>query len=166
MGPGKVDLREELKVLCRTFEKYRVKYLLIGGLGVILQGIPRHTDDIDFMLSPEPENIEQLKKALYEVFQDESVWEISPEDIKYAVIRYGTPKEYAVDLLFRLGEVADYKSLKSYEETILLEGIPVKTLSKEGLIFLKKDTPRPQDQYDVYLLKKLLEKEKKDVAED
>ena len=164
MGSGEIDLKEELKLLCRTFERHGVEYLLIGGMGVILHGIPRHTEDIDFMVSPAPENLERLKRALYEVFQDESVWEIGPEDVKYAVIRYGTPRGYAVDILFRVGEAADFESLKPYFEIVFLEGIPVRTLSKEGFIFLKRDTRRSQDQYDAYLLERLLEQE--DAVED
>jgi hypothetical protein len=41
-----------------------VKYVLVGSMAMAAQGLVRSTRDLDFFVSPEPENVERLKRAL------------------------------------------------------------------------------------------------------
>jgi hypothetical protein len=93
-----------------AFNTYKVDYILIGGVAVILHGMERLTRDIDIFVKMVPENIECLRKALYSVFDDPSIEEITLEELqKYPVIRYGTPHGFYIDIMARLGEIVAYE---------------------------------------------------------
>ena len=57
----------------KALEKQNVDYILVGGVALVLHGMQRLTQDIDIFLSIVPENIEKLKNALFNVFQDDDL---------------------------------------------------------------------------------------------
>lgn len=140
-------------MILEALEQHDVEYILIGGVAVILHGSERLTRDIDIIVNTKLKNIEKLKKALYSVFKDDSIEEISTEDLnKYSVIRYGTPDGFYIDIIERIG--ASYHDI-TYE-TILYENIKIKIATPEALYKLKKDSLRQRDQIDVLFLSELI----------
>ncbi|MCB0260241.1 MAG: nucleotidyl transferase AbiEii/AbiGii toxin family protein [Calditrichaeota bacterium] len=133
-----------------------VDYILIGGLAVAYHGIPRFTEDIDLFVRRDPENISRLKNALRMVFDDESINEITYDDlVEYAVVRYGTPDDFYIDVMDRIGEAFTYEDLEY--EVIEMDGIPVRIATIETLIKLKKGTIREVDRLDVAMLQEKLQ---------
>ena len=59
--PASVD---DLKLLLRALDAYRVDYLLIGGYALYALGYQRGTTDIDIVLRPTQEQGERVKQAL------------------------------------------------------------------------------------------------------
>jgi hypothetical protein len=62
-GPGPncnhfVDFDEAKRILA-AFETERVRYVLIGSMAMAAHGLIRATRDIDFFVSPDPENVER-----------------------------------------------------------------------------------------------------------
>lgn len=148
------DLARFLKVL-KAFEKFAVEYVLVGGFAVALQGISRTTQDIDVFVRNDSQNIEKLQKALYAVFDDDQVFQITMEELsQYPVIRYGTPDDYYIDIMSRIGDAFRYEDLEF--EIVESQGIKMRVATKETLITLKDDTLRPVDRADVLLLKEQL----------
>jgi len=47
-------------------DKYRVRYLIIGGLAFIYHAKPRYTKDMDLWIDPASANVKQANKALNE----------------------------------------------------------------------------------------------------
>jgi len=143
-----------------ALDTYKVDYVLIGGVAMILHGMERLTRDIDIFVKMVPENIERLRKALYSVFDDPSIEEITLEELqKYPVIRYGTPDGFYIDIMARLGEVVTYEDLEY--EIIDYQGIPIKISTPETLHYLKKDTVRYEDKADAMFLQELIKTRKK-----
>jgi autonomous glycyl radical cofactor GrcA len=137
-----------------ALKKYNVDYILIGGYAVALHGVPRATNDIDLLIKPEEDNFVKLRKALYEVFNDDAVNDIILIDKEdYNVTRYGTPQGYAIDILVKIGELYNYYNIKFHE--IEIEKIKVNIADIDSLIKLKENTSRNIDQEDVYNLKLL-----------
>ena len=60
--------------ICEKFNQVGVDYVVGGGFAIILHGLPRMTDDVDFFVDPSPENVEKIK-ALSK--------KMHPEDLKY-----------------------------------------------------------------------------------
>ncbi|RME00742.1 MAG: hypothetical protein D6814_02980 [Calditrichaeota bacterium] len=149
---------ESFMAVLKALHEHDVEYILIGGLAVALHGISRHTQDVDIFVKRNPENLEKLRRALESVFDDEAIEEITVDELKqYPVIRYGTPHDYYIDILDRIGEAFRYDDLEY--ELIDTPGFPVRVATKETLIKLKKDTMRLRDKYDVaYLQEKMQEK--------
>jgi hypothetical protein len=146
---------ESILAVLKALHKHEVDYVLIGGLAVILQGVPRVTEDLDIFVTRDPANIARLRKALRAVFDDVSIEEIKHEELaQYPVIRYGTPANYYIDIMARVGEMFDYDDLEF--ETVIHNGIPIRIATKETLIKLKQGTRRQIDQADVLLLQEAL----------
>ncbi len=59
-----LELPEDFKELFKSLNANSVRYLLIGGYAVGVYGYPRATNDIDIFVSDDPENVENLVKAL------------------------------------------------------------------------------------------------------
>lgn len=144
----------------KALEEFNVDYILVGGFAVILHGMQRLTRDIDIFLKMVPQNIKLFRQALHSVFEDSSIDEITIDALEeYPVIRYGTPDDFYIDILARLGEAAAYDDL-AYE-IIETQGIKIKVATPEALYHLKKDTVRPEDKIDAMFLNEMIKKPKR-----
>jgi hypothetical protein len=150
-----MNLFDKFLEVFKVFEKESVEYILIGGFAIILHGFPRLTQDIDILLKMSDSNIKKLKDALFKIFGDQDVYQITFDDLKeYAVVRYGSPDGFHLDLLTRIGNITTYKDIKY--ELLQVEDIAIRTATPESLYRLKKDSIRPEDQRDILFLKELI----------
>ncbi|MEO1084222.1 MAG: hypothetical protein AAFY88_08265 [Acidobacteriota bacterium] len=143
--------------LHQTFQalaEHEVDYVVFGAVALGLHGLARATADLDIFLAPSPDNIDRLKTALFAVFDDPSIEEISATDLcgDYPAVRYIPPDDFAFDLLTRLGDAFQYEDLES--EIKDYGGVPVRVVSPRTLWKLKKDTVRPIDRMDANALAK------------
>lgn len=147
--PASVD---DLKLLLRALNEHGVDYLLIGGYALYALGYQRGTVDIDIVLRPTREQGEKVKTALLllpdGVAKDlDPDWFVEGETIRVA-------DAFVVDLMFNAcGET--YESLLPHAVTIDLDGLPVRTLSIEGLLKTKQ-TVRDKDKLDRDILERAL----------
>jgi tRNA nucleotidyltransferase/poly(A) polymerase len=51
----------------KSFQKYNVRYLVIGGIAAVLYGVPRATFDLDIIIEASEENACHLLEALLDV---------------------------------------------------------------------------------------------------
>ena len=145
---------EEAKQVLAAFERLGVRYVLVGSMAMAVQGLVRATRDIDFFVSPEPDNVERLKIALKSVFADPSIDEISAGDLagEYPAIQYVPPHgDFSLDILARLGEMFQFETLEA--EDLLVDGIRVRVATPRMLYRMKRDTVRPQDRVDAAALR-------------
>ena len=140
---------DKFLMLLDALHRRDVEYVLVDGVALNLHGIVRATEDIDLFVRAEEANVERLKDALREVWNDPSIDEISAEDLagNYPTVRYGPPGEtFVVDLLSRLGETFDYDDLEA--ELVVLDGVTVRVATPRTLYEMKKGTVRPIDRAD------------------
>jgi hypothetical protein len=146
---------DEAKTILAALEREGVRYVLVGSMGMAAQGLVRATRDIDFFVSPDPENVDRLKRALKSVFDDPKIDEISANDLSgdYPAVEYVPPHgRYSMDILARLGEAFRYEDLESQE--MLVDGIRVQVATPRMLWRMKKDTIRPSDQRDAEMIRR------------
>ncbi len=147
---------EEAKRILAALERERVRYVLIGSMAMAAQGLIRATRDIDFFVSPDPDNVARLRRALKSVFDDDpNVDEITASDLAgdYPAIEYTPPHGlYSLDILSRLGEAFRFEDLDSEELTV--DGIPIRVATPRMLYRMKKNTARPMDRIDAEALQK------------
>jgi hypothetical protein len=55
---------QRLQGVFASLSSHDVEYLVIGGIAVVLYGVPRATFDLDILIRPDRENAERLLKAL------------------------------------------------------------------------------------------------------
>jgi hypothetical protein len=145
---------ETVKKILAAFDRENVAYALVGSMALALHGLPRATQDMDFFVSPEKENVERLKRALKSVFDDPRIDEISAEDLvgEYPAIQYVPPEgDYSLDILARLGEAFRFDDVEA--DDLVVDGIRVRVATPRMLYRMKKGTVRPQDQADAAALK-------------
>jgi hypothetical protein len=140
---------DEAKLILAAFEREGVAYVLVGSMGMAAQGLIRGTRDLDFFISPDPVNVERLKRALKALYDDPNIDQISATDLagEYPAVEYVPPHgRYSMDILARLGEAFRYEDLES-EETVV-DGVRIRVATPAMLYKMKKDTVRPQDRID------------------
>jgi hypothetical protein len=140
----------ELKRILAAFEKESVRYVLVGSMAMAAQGLVRATRDVDFFVSPDPENVDRLRRALKALFEDDpSIDQISAADLggDYPAVQYTPPHgHYSMDILSRLGTAFRYEDPES--EIVTIEGVSARVATPRMLYRMKKDTVRPQDRMD------------------
>lgn len=150
-----IDFEEAKRVLA-ALEREGVRYVLIGAMAMAAQGLVRATHDLDFFVSPEPENVEGLKRAFKGLFDgDPNVDEISAEDLggDFPAVEYTPPHgRYSIDILTRLGEAFRYADLES-ETLTTADGTRIRVATPSMLYRMKRDTVRPQDRVDAGRIK-------------
>lgn len=56
----------QLQDVLSSFQKHKVKYVIIGGIAAVLYGVPRATFDLDILIEATPVNAQNLLDALVE----------------------------------------------------------------------------------------------------
>lgn len=144
-----MDIRD-IRNLLAALETEGVEYVLVGSMAMAAWGVIRATQDVDFFVRPDPDNVRRLRAALHAVFQDPAIEEISAADLagEYPAIQYVPPDDASitVDILARLGEAFRYEDLEWAE--VLVDGVRVRAATPRTLVRMKRDTVRPQDRLD------------------
>jgi len=138
----------------RAFEAFQVRYALVGGVAMNIQGLPRATADIDIVISAEPDNVARLRAALDSLFHDPAIAEITAEDLngRYPAIQYVPPDgTFHIDILARLGERFSFADIETEER--LIEGVRCQVATPRMLYRMKKDTVRLRDRADAERLR-------------
>lgn len=147
---------EDLVELCRALNREGVRYLLIGGFAVILQGYVRGTKDIDLLVDPSPRNVQAIKRALA-ILPDNAAALLADDDLeRYPVVRVAD--EVVIDLMRSACGIGLAQALSEGLEEFTLESVPIPVASKPLLIRMK-DTVRPSDAADVQALRLRIEEE-------
>ena len=136
--------------LLNLFTANNVKYLVIGGYAVIQYAEPRYTKNLDIWISVDQGNAVAVYKALKEFgapLAEMTEADFSKEGYFYQMGR----APMRVDILMGIPGVEFEKAWQQRVE-IDFDGLPVKFISREGLIAAKKASGRPQDLIDADLL--------------
>ena len=144
---------ERLGDLLNALNAEGVLYVLFGGQAVNAHGIIRYTADIDVLVDPTPNNVAALRRALRRLWDDPEIDEIRGEDLAgdYAVVRYGTPDDFVIDVTGHIGDAFTFADIES--ETLSVAGVPARVATASMLYRMEKDTGRPQDRADAAALK-------------
>jgi predicted nucleotidyltransferase len=148
---------EDLKLLLRSLHAHGAEYLLIGGYALAAHGYQRATTDIDVVVPSTAQAGQRVKDALM-ILPDGAAKDIEPkwfeegENIRVADV-------FVVDIMLNANGQT-YDTLRQFAETIELDGIPVKTITLEGLLLTKK-TMRDKDVADRIVIERALEVIKK-----
>jgi hypothetical protein len=152
-----MDLIDKFLQVIDQFEKENVEYVLIGGFAVVLHGFPRLTQDIDVFIRPTEDNVKRLQTALKNVFDDDSIDEITYDELaRYPVIRYGTPDGFNIDIIAQIGEAIQFDDIEY--DVMEVEAHRLKIADEHSLIRMKENTMRETDQADVRFLKEKLKR--------
>lgn len=140
----------------KSFQKYNVKYITIGGFAVNIYGYNRNTGDLDILIEDSIPNRKNLRNAFIAIGIGDF------ESIETMQFIPGWT-DFTLDFGLRLDVMTSIKGLedKSFDSllsdaTILMIGdTPVNFIDYKNLIIAKKATNRLKDQLDLEELGKL-----------
>lgn len=147
---------EDLKTLAQRLNEAKVEYALMDGYAIAVHGFNRQSEDIDLLVSPDPENSRRWIVALSSL-PDHATQALAVEpdvfahDKRYAV---RINDEFTIDIMPSVAGHS-WEEMRTYIETVDLDGIPLKVLNLQGLL-LSKQGARPKDQMDAALLRQAL----------
>ena len=146
---------EVLKRVLAALESRGVNYAIFGAVALNLHGLARFTEDLDIFVAPEKTNIDRLKLALHDVFDDPEIENITAHDLlgEYPAIQYNPPSgSFHIDIIARLGEAFTFADLEI--ERLPYDDLTVSAVTPRTLYRMKTDTVRLQDRADADLLRR------------
>jgi hypothetical protein len=151
-----------LRRLVAALEARGVRYAIFGAVAMNLHGLVRTTEAVDIFVAPEAANIDRLRHALHDVFEDPEIEKITAADLlgEYPSVRYAPPDaSFYLDILTRLGETFAFADLETTR--VPFDGLTVTAVTPRMLYRMKKDTVRLKDRADAEMLRRqfLLEPE-------
>ena len=151
--------------ILRAFQKNKVKYVLVGGLAVNLQGSFRSTADMDILVEMTDINLAKIIKILkqkkYFVKQPVDPMGIADSETRKDWIKNKNMKAFCffkengeqVDLIID-SPVTFTQAIKEVK-IIRVDGVSLPVVSIEHLIKMKEKTGREKDKLDVLELKEI-----------
>jgi len=135
----------------------RVRFILVGGLAVTLQGYVRFTEDVDMLIDSCPDNVSLLLATLAD-YGEGFARELSVDDFtdEEGAIRIVEEIEQCqLDIFTRMsGRV--YDEIVRDADTFILDGHEIRFASKAALIGWKEKSVREKDRLDALALRELL----------
>lgn len=145
----------EHQQIIHLFNKYKVRYMLVGGYAVNYYGFTRNTGDMDFWVDPTNENKELIISALLEFGIDKyDIAELGEEDFtKHMVFSLGLAPE-KIDFMTRVNLVVFEEAYERREE-YEFDNVMIPVVHRKDLILSKINTDRLKDKIDIETLQKI-----------
>jgi predicted nucleotidyltransferase len=157
----------EIERVLRVLEAAGVRYLVVGGVAVVLHGHPRFTADLDIAIALDPPNVQAAFAALAtlgyqprvpvsaDAFADPAERGRLVAEKGMTVLSFASPAlamtevDMFADPPFAFGEVHERA------ERVELGDVPVRVASITDVIAMKRRVGRPKDLEDVAVLERL-----------
>ncbi len=130
-----------------------VKFMIVGGVAVALNGFVRTTEDIDILIEASAGNVTRLLDELRN-FGEGHARELSPADFSDSEGAIRIIEDFPLDV-FTMMRGKRYADLVVSTKTTRIDDVEVRYLNAEALIALKSDSQRDQDRIDVSALRAL-----------
>ncbi|HBG62313.1 MAG: hypothetical protein A2306_11415 [Omnitrophica WOR_2 bacterium RIFOXYB2_FULL_38_16] len=145
-----MDIQSDFKDLLELFNKYQVKFLIVGGYALAFHGAPRMTGDIDLFIDTNSQNAQRIMQALGEFGFGDVGLTLQDFILPEKVIQLGVPP-VRVDILTSLSGVSWEKAYRS-KESGKYGNVPVFYINKELFLFNKRAIGRKKDEADIEAL--------------
>ena len=151
----------------RALNEAGVRYVVVGGLAVVLHGYPRLTADVDIVLDLEPVSARKAMEALKAIglkarapvdpvaFADPVQRESWIADKGMTVFSLYSTANHLLILDLFVRDPIPFEELWSRSKMIDLGGAKIRVASIDDLIAMKRAVARPQDLSDIEALEAL-----------
>jgi hypothetical protein len=158
------DLHQIFEALARE----RVRYLVVGGVAVVLHGHPRFTADLDLVIQLEPANALKAIEALASLgyrpqvpipaaeFADADARRAWIEDKGLTVFALWSPQLPGTGIDLFVEEPFDFDAAYARGVTVELESTALVVASIDDLIAMKRRAGRPKDVEDIAALEAIV----------
>ncbi len=145
------------KLLVRLAEA-EIRFIVVGGLAVTLNGYVRLTEDVDFVVDTSEDNLLALIQCLRE-FGEGFGGQLTMDDFgsEPGAIRVIEATEDCQMDIFTLIGGFPFSELVSDSEVATVGAASFHYASKQQLIDIKSSSPREKDKIDISAMKQLIE---------
>ena len=151
----------DFKELLKIFEKYKIRYLVVGGYAVMKYSEPRFTKDLDLFIATDQENATGVYAALKKFgapLENLTSGDFTQKGYFYQM---GRPP-IRVDIMMSIPGI-EFDEAWEKREVVKLDDFKIFFISRSDLIRAKEASARPQDKIDI---DKLKEAEQLDTFDD
>lgn len=165
-------MRGEIESLLLALNEGGVRYLVVGGLAVVLHGHLRTTMDLDLVVHLEPENLERALRVFDALgyqpvppvpllhFADPEIRESWIRDKNMIVFSLWKPDRPQFKLDLFVSEPFDFGEIYGRAVRVNLGEAEATVVALEDLMEMKREAGRPQDVADLQALEELRRKRK------
>lgn len=145
-------------LLLRTLAVGGVDFVVVGGVAVVVQALPRYTKDLDIAYATDPGNLEALGAVLAAVgarlrgIDEDLPFVADARTLRQTRILTLETSQGSLDLLVDPPGAPPYDKLRDRADRIDLDGVTVAVASIDDLIAMKQAAGRPQDLADIEAL--------------
>jgi len=150
-------LKDDYKDMIKILLEENVKFILVGGIAVILYGHVRGTKDLDLWVYANSQNAPLLIKALAKFGAPMQDISASDFELEGTVFQIGT-EPIRIDIITRIAGL-NFEEAINNVKIMEIDGLQVPVISIEDLIKNKKASGRFQDLADARVLEKILKKQ-------
>ncbi len=160
-------MKGEIENVLAALNAARVRYLVVGGVAVVLHGHLRTTMDLDLVIELEPENVRQALEALaglglqpivpvpMTAFADPETRESWIREKNMVVFSLWHPSRPTLKIDVFVSEPFDFGATYERAVRVDLGRTEATVVALDDLITLKREAGRPQDIADVESLARL-----------
>ena len=142
-----------------------VRFTLVGGLAVSLNGFVRTTEDMDILVDDDVANLERLLSSLRSFGQGFAA-ELTPADFIDEEGALRVQEDFDLDIFVRMRGHKYGDLLPHIRIHTINDGTQIPYLGIDGLLLLKSGSFREKDQIDVAALSKTAGDREQSVTED
>jgi len=141
--------------LVRALVDGGVDFVIVGGVAVVLQAMPRFTKDLDICYSTAADNLDALGGVLVGLaarlrgIPEMTAFVPDARTLRQTQIMCLTTPMGDIDLLVKPDGAPDYDTLRERASVMELGGRTVRVASIEDMLAMKRAAGRPQDLADV-----------------
>jgi predicted nucleotidyltransferase len=164
-------MRSDIEAILKALNDENVRYLVVGGLAVVLHGHLRTTMDLDLVIHLEPENLRNALGALERLgyhpvapvpildFADPAKRERWIREKNMLVFSLWAPDRPLLKIDIFISEPFDFEETYRRAISLDLSHTQATVVALDDLIKLKSVAGRPQDLADIQALEKIRERQ-------
>ena len=157
----------EIEKVLDVLNRAQVRYLVVGGVAVVLHGYLRTTADLDLIVQLERENVLRAMRALGEIqyrprapvsaeaFAEREVRARWIREKGLAVFSLWSPAHPTLEIDRFVTEPFEFDAVYARALRVPLKRTEVTVIGLEDLIALKRQVGRPRDEEDIAALESL-----------
>lgn len=145
-------------VLLRRLATAEVDFVVVGGVAVVVQALPRFTRDLDVCYATDQPNLERIAGVLSEIgarlrgIDEDLPFVPDARMLRQTQMLTLTTTDGELDLLIDPDGAPPYAKLRARADAIDLDGLTVRVASISDLLSMKRAAGRQQDLIDVEAL--------------